>query len=422
MTTTYTAKDVTADLGALLSLTGLFGLDAEGFWIDNGTKERYVYKHEGADEGKEIVAFQDPLPKGDYHYFNPFSESLGRKSVASVLFYRSARMMFNSTIKYAIGLLSEELLKIKEDKDYKANHAIVRMGAHPIDKKTTLIDAIDKKMVTDIDSLLKRTGDDLFVFPYLIDKRTSKLLCDALTDPKWDAKYGEGIPKKTLAAFKALILAILGLADVSELDTLKVKYSTENKSSAQLYTSVSLFIEVYDRFNDILPDHLSINLGELTEVVDRFPLAWAIAKHMLQPSVPRQAATSTATSDTSGFSQNQGGDRFRPLQDGAITNSRFTPLQDGSTGSSRFRPLSPSTSGGFFNGNGGGTPPWETAPAPSGFVGIQNQPMSGGFFNQQMAPMQGGGFFSGMGGGFSGGLDYSAPSNFGSGVTTRYFP
>lgn len=419
MSTKYTIKDTTQDLAFLLTLTNLFAADDKGFWIDTGTEERFKYAFEGNGEGKEIVLFQDPMPKGDFYYFNPFAEGFGRKSPAVNLFYKTIRVNLNVNIRKVMLHVLEELLVSKENKDHQLDPAVLRMSTVPLDKKHTLFDVADEKMLDEFTKLLDRleateTNGPVYVV-YLTPQMTARVKCDALTDDKWEEKFGKDIRKKSIQAFRSLIMGVLGIKSPDELDGFTEKYDPSLKSSARLHTTMSVYLSLYSKFNDILPEGHEIDLGSLTEVIERFPLAYAIAKHMIQPTVPAKSATDITTSDTSKvavnplaqkrFLQPEVVDNFGRRIDQTVTQPVFTP----SGQVNKFKP--------HIVDNGPADP---FSPIPGGIAQPTPSP-----FNQPVQPMYGQttSYFGGTSmAPMSNGLTLNPPSNFGSPGTRRgYF-
>lgn len=419
MSTKYTIKDTTQDLAFLLTLTNLFAADDKGFWIDTGTEERFKYAFEGNGEGKEIVLFQDPMPKGDFYYFNPFAEGFGRKSPAVNLFYKTIRINLNVNIRKVMLHVLEELLVSKENKDHQLDPAVLRMSTVPLDKKHTLFDVADEKMLDEFTKLLDRleateTNGPVYVV-YLTPQMTARVKCDALTDDKWEEKFGKDIRKKSIQAFRSLIMGVLGIKSPDELDGFTEKYDPSLKSSARLHTTMSVYLSLYSKFNDILPEGHEIDLGSLTEVIERFPLAYAIAKHMIQPTVPAKSATDITTSDTSKvavnplaqkrFLQPEVVDNFGRRIDQTVTQPVFTP----SGQVNKFKP--------HIVDNGPADP---FSPIPGGIAQPTPSP-----FNQPVQPMYGQttSYFGGTSMAPMGnGLTLNPPSNFGSPGTRRgYF-
>ena len=313
MVETYTIKNVTQDLGFLLSLTKIFEADEDHFWYDPGVKARFVHKLDANDTGKEIVLFQDPMPKGNYYFFNPFAEGFGKKSPAVQFYYKAIRIALNLNIRTALLYMAQAVLESKEAAEAKTehtlSHVVVRMSSIPIDKRSTVYDVIDEKMLDEFEKLFDRTNDECIHVPYMTQQMTAKVMCDALTDDQWDEKFGKDIRKKSLAAFKAALSGVLGIADPQDLRQFTVKYDPDLKSSAKFHCIMSVYLKLYSRFNDVLADAFGvngtpseaseINLGELSSVIDRFPLAYAIAKHMVQPVLPNVGATDPGAADTS---------------------------------------------------------------------------------------------------------------------------
>jgi hypothetical protein len=419
MSTKYTIKDTTQDLAFLLSLTNLFAADDKGFWVDTGTEERFKYAFEGNSDGKEIVLFQDPMPKGDFYYFNPFAEGFGRKSPAVNLFYKTIRVNLNVNIRKVVLHVLEELLLSKEDKDHQLTPAVLRMSSVPLDKKHTLFDVVDEKMLDEFTKILDRlevteTNGPVYVV-YLTPQMTARVKCDVLTDDKWEDKFGKEIRKKSIQAFRCLIMGVLGIKTPEDLDTFTEKYDPSLKSSARLHTTMSVYLSLYSKFNDILPEGHEIDLGSLTEVIDRFPLAYAIAKHMIQPTVPTKSAVDITTSDTSKmvinplaqkrFLQPEVVDNFGRRIDQVASQPVFTP----SNQVNKFKP--------HIVDNGPSDP---FSPIPGGIAQPAQSP-----FNQPVQQMYGqvGSYFGGSGmTTMNNGLTLNPPSNFGSPGTRRgYF-
>jgi hypothetical protein len=419
--TKYTIKDVTNDLSFLLTLTKLFTSDDKGFWMDE--EERFEYKLDNNSDGKQIVIFQDPMPRGDYFYFNPFSEGFGKKSPAVNLFYKTCRVALNVNIRMVMLHVLEELLNSKEQEGYSLAPTVLRMSTIPLDKKTTLFDMVDEKFIDEVKTILDRLEateiNGSICVVYIPQQMTANVKCDALTDPKWDENHGHNIRKKSLLGFKSLLMGVLGIKNVEELDAFSEKYDPALKSSAKIHSTLTVYLKLYSKFNEVLSESDAIDLGTLAEVIDRFPLAYAIAKHMIQPSVPAKSITDVTTTDTSNFiNKTAGTKRFlqpevvdsfgRPIGQVGIAQPLFTP--GGST--SRFKPEVV----GMNNHD-----PFSPIPA-----GVGSQPVS--VFNQPThSPMGLGGssYFNNPAPAFSGmgmGLNLNPPSNFGSpGTRSGYF-
>lgn len=442
MATTYTIKDTTRDLGFMLSLTSLFEMDEQGFWFDPGLGKRHVLKLETSDEGKEVAVFQDPLPKGDIYFFNPFAEGFGKKSPAVTQFYKAIRVAFNlkfgTALLYMINEVRKSRVAAETGEAQTVNHVVVRMSSVPIDEKTSLYDVADDKLIDEFEKILKRLGDEVLFVPYLHQQMTSKVICGALDDSTWDEKYGNGIRKKSLLAFKAAVMGVLGITKPEELSTFRVKYDPELKTSPQIYTTLSVYLKLYHRFNDVLADAAAIDgvpspsaeidLGELQNVIDHLPYAYAIAKHMVQPTIPTQRTTDTSTVDTSRLSLSSAGGAH-----GTVGGSRFPGPEQIDSFGRKIQPAAPALN------LGGNTPsttrrfPVNTlteAPTDPFAPATRMNPnpgFGGGMFGGGFgagAP-SGGSFGSssyGFGGQQGGGLNVNPPSNFGSpGMQKSYF-
>lgn len=417
MTEKYVIKDVTRDLAFLLTLTKLFEMDSEGYWYDPGLGKRYVHQLDADDEGKEIIVFKDPLPDGDFYFFNPYSEGFGKQSPAVKFYFKAIRAAFNLNLEKAVLHVIEQAFDhkeaIKTNPDHNLSHIVIRMCSVPIDKKNVLFDVIDETLIEEIKTIFLRMDNDCLFVPYMTAQMTSIVKVDTLTDPKWDEKFGKDIRKKTLLAFKAVIMGVLGIKNPDELDSFSVKYDPELKTSARLYTTLSVYMKLYSKFNDILAAAFAvdgvpserdvIDLSELNAVIERSGFAYAIAKHMVQPIGPTKHATDLSTSDTS---QLRFGDR-----------SGNNPNKSGS----RFAPEVVSTGPGYSGGMSF-TPQTQTrsrfaAPSvnetydPFSPVVRSNSFSSQGNFN-------GGGF--GGNSGFSSGFDARPPSNFGTPMTRGF--
>ena len=418
MSDKYTIKDVTTDLAFLVSLTRIFTVDDEGFWIDVADKEHYVHKLDANDQGKEIVVFQDPMPEGQFHYFNPYSEGLGKKSPISNFYYKSVRVAFNSylteSIRYVIAQIHEHKNQIATNPEHLLPNAIIRATSVPVDKNKTLYDVVDDKLIEEIDTIVDRIGVELLFVGYRPDQMKSFIKIEALSDPKWDEKFGKDIRKKSLQAFKSLVLGVLDMKTVSDIDTFTSKYDPDTKSSARLYTTLSIYAKLYSRINDILSEvGKAIDIDELIHVIDRSTFAYAIAKHMVQPVTPAQSPTDTSSSQAprinlsggSGISlpQNKFGspeiiDNFgRKVRQGQAFGDNSTPAF------SKFQPHVYKDSADPFS------------PSVQPAVGISNSfggsSFGGGFGNA------GSMFSSGFGGSSFGGsnmFNTTPPSNFGS--------
>lgn len=388
----YGVKNITEDLTFLMTLTNFFGVDEKGFWIDIQKEERFKYQIDPNDTAKEIVLFQDPFPKGDYYYFNPLAEGLGNKSPADLLYQRTIRANLNSNIRIAVIKLITLLVESKEKDGESLNHVALRMASVPIDRKTSLIDVADEKLIEETRKIFDRTVENFFSVPYMQQQQTAKAICDVFADPQWEEKYCKDIRKKSIGAFKSAILGVLGIEDAKGFDQFSVKYNPESKSAARFDTILRVYHKLYSRFNDILPEGCAIDLGTLNDVIERLPMAYAIAKHMVQPTLPRQKPTDLSPSDTSRIhapSTASGKAMPTPFIDNrqAVHTpvTRFQPPVVGpSVGPGKFQPQ-------YINN----TPLDPTAP----FVGM-SAPVSPGFGGQSM-----------------GGFGHSDRSYFGGGST-----
>jgi hypothetical protein len=416
MSTTYTIRDVTNDLTSIMTLTNTFTVDRDGYWEFDGN--RFEYNVDKDEAGREIVLFQDPLPKGNHYIFNPFSEGYGKSSPATQLYYRTIRVALNVNLRAAALFLVRSILEVKEaakdNKEYAISHALIKMSSTSVDPKTTVYDAVDDKTEGEFKKIFDITEDNLITVPYLNQQMSSKARIEALIDPQWDDKIGKAVRKKSIAVFKAAIMGILGIETPADLEQFTVKYDPDLKSAARFHTTLSTYLKIYSRFNEILPPAQQIDLGSLASTIERLPFAYAIAKHMVQPVPPRTAPTDPSSADTSrlriaGVGGTDGARKSRfggpRIVDQGFGGSRgigMTPsLQLGNSGS-RFKPniISDAPLDPFAPVVGG--------QATAGFGGFQG----GGSSFSGGGTSFGGGF--NPGGGFGGGgLNLSPPNNFG---------
>jgi hypothetical protein len=430
---TYTPKDITKDLSFLMSLTKIFSTDDKGYWFDTMKQERFVYAPDPNTDGKPIVLFQDPIPHGDHYLFNPFAEGFGPKSPAVQLYYRSIEAALNlnlSTILLYMVRTVSAYVEAGGEGSATLSHSVQRMASGTLDGKTTLGELVDGKTEKEFDTILSRMNNEIVLVSYMRQMTTAKLLCQPLTSSGWAEKVGKGVRKKTLDAFKTALVGILGLPTATSLPDFDVKYNPNPKSAAEFSTKLSVYYQVYNRINDVLPEAYSsadgelsmesaVDLGEFGEVIERLPQAYAIAKHMVQPV--KVAPTSLQTADTSHLS-------------GAVDaagNRRFTqtPQPVGGFGRQPFpqpapQALSPTGARRFITPGTPNPADDPLSPAirrnPGGF-GMMGQPM-GGFGGPSFAPGGfGGGFGTGFGGFQSGGFGAVPPSNFGMPNTQRRF-
>ena len=306
----YTAQSVTADLTFILSsLTCVYTADAEGYWIGIDDKKRYEYAMDSSDQPKSIVLFQDPMPQGNYLFFNPFGEGAGRRSPAVQRFYTAARVAANYRLQLATIYMLETLLMTKKEADdgktINLSSAVARASAVTVDKKTSLFDLVDDTFLKEVNLLFDRLGDKILEFPYRQHNQTAEVTSVPLKDEHFETKYGKDIRKKSLIGFKAAIQGVLGIVQVSDLDKLKVAYDPTEPSVPKFAALCRIYYLIYSRFNDILADFSetrSVNLGMLEEVITRFPQAHAIAKHASQPVPTRtRPAATVQTVDTTGL-------------------------------------------------------------------------------------------------------------------------
>lgn len=397
MTEGYTIRDVTRDLGFLLTLTKLYVADEDNFWYDWAQKERFRYRIDANDELREIANYQDPLPKGNYHFFNPFADGFGPKSPAVLWYYKCIRAAFNLNVSQSIRYVMSSLLESKEaatnKTEYSLPSSVLRISSLQVDRKQTLYDVVDEKMLDEFEKISERTMAEGFHIPYSRPMMEAKVTNSALSDDKWDEKWGEGIRKKSLVAYKTILMGLLGITKPEDLSKFSEKYDPKTKSAAQFHTIMTVYLRLYSCFNDIIAEawtengeiaaHQEINLGELAAVIDRFPLAYAIAKHMAQPVLPKTAALDVKPVDTSKMSLSNGSQNARKFGGPQIVDeygrtaapqslslglrnektSRFTPeiVED-----RPFDPFAPAV-----------------APAPSGFRSVgygTTYPQQGSYF------------------------------------------
>ena len=363
MTVKYTIADVTKDLRIITRLIWLMDTDAEGFWTNrlDGTRVKHVL--EEGEVGKEVILFQDPLPRGDYYYFNPFVEGLGKPGPAVKMFYAGERVTANSylarIIRYIAAMTAEHKTALANKEEHKLSNSFVRIVSTMADKKNNVFDLLDAESIKEFDTILKRIDEEIVAFPYLRPTQTSKLTCSVLTDKGWDEKYGGGIRKKSLTAFKGVVMGILGISSPEELEKFSSKYTIDMKSAPNLQSNLTVLSLFYSAFADIIVEAcqdnktsaelLEIDLESLNGVIERLPFAYAIAKHMIQPALPKQSATDTSTINTTGVApwnttQAIGPDgqrRFAP----ATPDNRFAGAPahapTGVPGSRNFAPIRP---------------------------------------------------------------------------------
>jgi hypothetical protein len=408
----YVIRDVTEDLTFFTSLTNAFEVDEKGFWtFDN---KPFVYAVDKEDKGRNIVLFQDPLPTGDHYIFNPLSEGLGKSSPAVQLYYRTIRIALNVNVRAATMLVIKYITalkrKVEADEEHSLSHVLMRMSSLPVDTKSTIYDNVDDKTAGEIEKIFSQADDNLITVPYMSQQLSAHARIEALIDPQWEERFGKEIRKKTIATFKSLIMAVLGITSPAELSQFVTKYDPESKSAARFHTTLAVYLKLYSRFNEILPPEQMVDLGMLAEKIDRIPYAYAIAKHMVQAVPPRLAPTDPGAADTSQLRMGGGtdggkrhfagpkilggtGDGFNLAQ--PQSQGRFkTPLLN----EGRVDPFAPVVGSSGFGGGMGGMSP------------MGGMSMSGGGGMGAFGAGGGGMFGGGMGGGLS--LDLNPPSNF----------
>jgi len=396
----YGIKDASNDLAFLMTLTGIFSVDDEGFWILNSSGERFKYDPDKGANGREIVNFQENMPKGDYYYFNPFAEGFGRKSDAVTLYYNNLKTTLNVRIGSVMVWAAEQIIASKNNPDISIDPAALPISSVMIDRKTTIHDNLDDKSVEEIKKILTRSKYDLLSIQYLRETMTSKVKICPLTDETWDSKFTDGIRKKTVAAFKALLMGVLGISDASEAADFSVKYDPKIKTKGELYATLSSYLNICLRFADALSqiakvDSERVDLEELSQVIERLAPAYAVARHMIQPTIGSGDVSSLKAGDTTGvgFGQTQVS-RFAP------TPVDGQPAIGGSFGfsgpqRSKFEPEVVAAAPGAY-----GRPSYASPPAQPSF----GSNFGGGFNN-------GSGFGQNPSGGF--GFSNSGSSSFG---------
>lgn len=459
MTDTYTIRDVTDDLRSLLKLTNLFDADEQGYWTMAGSNERFKYDPDKNNNGREIVLIQDPMPRGEYLTFNPFSEGLGKTNPATAFYYQSIRVAANEMIMVILFHVARALLTHKEaaakSEEFPISPAVLHMASVPTNKRTTIYDIIDATMIDEFKKLTDRIDDTFFFVPYTPRDMTARLTCAPLTDAEWDAKFaGKDVRKRSVAAFKALIMGIFGITKPEELSQFSVKYSDlDVKSAPRFHATMLVYQKVYSRIVDVIPeayttngvpsDKFVVDLGQLNETIERFPYAYAIAKHMMQPSAPSAKPTATTTSDTTAMRYTAPGtgvvgadgkaSRFAgpPVVDEFGRQTRMAPTMQPTIApapSNRFKPpileqnndpFSPT--GRTIGGGGGGQTMLTPGMGSTFMVPATMNPQtlsSGSAFGST-------GFGIGHNSGFGSpgsGFNFNAPTNFGDPNARRWFP
>ena len=439
--TKYTIKDVTQDLKSLMSLTKIYTADNEGFWYDKGLEERVKYARDADSDPREIIIFQDPVPKGKFLFFNPYSEGFSRKSPAVQLFWRLTRVAFNVNLTTVMFHVVNEILNHKNelvtDSNHTLPHEVLRMSAGNVDKKTTFYDIVDEKLIDEFNTLIKRLNSECVHTPYLHAQMTTVVKIRALTDPTWDEEFGKDIRKKSLIGFKLLLMNVLGISSPEDLNNFTVKYNPDIKSAAPLYATLSVYLKLYSAFNDTIEAAYSafgesaadqvIDLGELEGIIERSSAAYAIAKHMVEPVIPKKDAVDTTSANTTGLNLNPTtsnvhspyGRFTKPNQVVPVQPSMYMPPQP-QTGTQygRFstQVVAPNNPVGFGVQPNGFAP----RPAPQGYYA--HQPQQQGVFGQQPNMFAGNsGFSTPQAMTFGQAMNAQAPSNFGSPGTRRNY-
>jgi hypothetical protein len=302
----YTIKDVTSDLRKVLTLTGEVDADSDGFMVhrDDRTQIKLV-RSKKDDDSRAVVLFQDPLPKGDNFVFNPYSESMGSSSIPSNFFYKAARTNLSFTMMDTVIWLAKELLAHKKALEAKEEHrlssAILRLTSVKLDgKRGQIIDAVDDEFINELKKITDAVGPELTHITYHNRQMRATAVVGCLSESTWDENYGRGIRKKSLQAFKALIMGLLGIKTPADLDTIEVRYDVDSGAAAKFTTIVTLYVKIYSGFAEVLANVLihDLNLSDLMEVVDNMSNATRLAKHSSQPILPVASPKSTAPANT----------------------------------------------------------------------------------------------------------------------------
>lgn len=315
--TKYTMKDATNDLRDLLSLTKIYTADDEGRWIavDNG--EPFLYQADKRSDPKEVVLFQDPVPDGDFHFFNPFAESLEHLSPASSAFYQIIRLAMNLNFIAVLKHVAKSVVESNADTSIKLSPAVLRMANFQVDPKTSFAKYADQKFLDELETILKNLGPkpEILFVPYTFQNMRSKLFMSIFTDD-FAEKFEKAVRKKSMTAFRMLVLSCLGVSSEADLaEKYTYQYSSSLGSNARLHSILTIYLRVYEAINDILPEatadedgvpdqRSAIDLGRLNSIIERLPLANAFAKHVIMPTVSSTTSVapvnSTSTINTAG--------------------------------------------------------------------------------------------------------------------------
>lgn len=305
MTKSASTNEVTNALRFFVSLMISFDVDDQGYIIKKTTGERLKYGPSDTVP-KEMVLYQENLPRADLYIINPFSEGLGENSPPTLFFYKFLRISMIARVRMimlaAVKLALESKNAVAGSADLGIPDNIPQTGvmlnlvSGSIGKKS-LIDEIDAKMLSEIDTWAgTKSVVDTMIDP-IYDRSIpgTRVQVSAISKETFLTST-PGMRKNTAKVIRQLLMNILQVREPADLVGLTRK-RTEG-APVRLSSWLETLYAIYERINqalvDVYPEY-SIDMGDFRTKLDELPEYSMNAKFMIIANSNAPTTTTAAT-------------------------------------------------------------------------------------------------------------------------------
>lgn len=296
-------SDVTDSLVFFMGTTILYTVDPE-FFVCRQKADGIVRERIGAagtDEGKELVLYQEVIPKGDYYVLNPYAEGLGDRTPPTTFFYSRMKLGVTARVRMLILAVIKCVLK---DKGVEAGtdlgievvpqtKNILHIISGRTDGHKTIVDEIDAKTYKEVETFLgtPRMRDGLVSPEYRKVQAHSIIDVALLKDESDDVP---GVRKKTVQVLKALLRNIFNLHKPDDWDayTFKAVKGAPTKMSSWMHVLYAIYEKINAAIEDTFPE-LTVDLGTFRAHLENMPAYYGNAYCMIIPNATPSAANST---------------------------------------------------------------------------------------------------------------------------------
>lgn len=297
--------EVTQALRFFVSLMISFDVDDDGFITKKTTGERLKY---GPSDTlpKEMVLYQENLPRGDFYIINPFSEGLGENSPPTLFFYKFLRIGMIARVRMIMLAAVKLALESKNVQDIPDELGIpdgipqtgvmLNLVSGMVGKKS-LIDEIDVKMLTEIDTwAATKSVVDTMIDP-IYDRSVpgTRIQVAAISKDAFLTST-PGMRKNTAKVIRQLLMNILQVRESADL----VGFTRKRTDGAPVRLSswLETLYAVYERINqalvDVYPEY-SVDMGQFRTRLDELPEYSMNAKFMIIANSTVSTPTTTST-------------------------------------------------------------------------------------------------------------------------------